>query len=186
MGGNNSGNFLFGTRQKDLMQGLGGDDILFGSSGNDTVYGGQGLDYLDGGIGDDILLGGEGNDTVLGGFGNDVLIGGVGADQLSGGLGRDQFVYNALDEAGDFIYDFNPIQDRLVLTELFKSIGYTGRNPIADGLLRFTSVQFSPTQPGTLVQIDPNGLTDGLNYTTLTSLLGVFPTSFSLGTNVII
>jgi Ca2+-binding RTX toxin-like protein len=184
--GNNSGNFLFGTRQKDLMQGLGGNDILFGNGGNDTAYGGQGLDYLDGGIGDDILLGGEGNDTALGGFGNDVLIGGVGADQLSGGLGGDQFVYNALDEAGDFIYDFNPIQDKLVLTELFKSIGYTGHNPIADGLLRFTSVQFSPTQPGTLVQVDPNGLTDGLNYTTLTSLLGVFPTSFSLGTNVII
>ena len=178
--GNNFANLLFGTRNNDLISGFGGRDILYGNGGNDTLYGGQASDYLDGGIGNDILYGEEGNDILLGGWGNDVLVGGQGADNLSGGFGNDKFVYNALNEAGDLILDFNRSQDQLVLTELFTILGYQGTNPIADGYLRFSRLGFS-----TQVQIDADGLSNGSNYTTLTTLIGVLPSSLSLGTNII-
>ncbi|MBE9176681.1 hypothetical protein IQ225_17690, partial [Synechocystis salina LEGE 06155] len=161
--GDNAGNFLFGTTNNDLIQGFGGNDILLGNGGNDTLYGG------------------EGNDNLLGGFDDDVLMGGRGADRLIGGLGRDKFVYNALNEAGDIIFDFNRNQDQLILTELFKDLGYNGINPIADGYLRFNRLGF-----GTQVQIDPDGVLNGLNYTTLTTLIGILPSSLSVGTNVVI
>ncbi|AIE75094.1 MULTISPECIES: calcium-binding protein [unclassified Synechocystis] len=179
--GNNFANFLFGTRNNDLIRGFGGNDILFSNGGNDTLYGGLGYDYLDGGIGDDILHGGENGDILLEGYGNDVLIGGLGIDKLSGGFGDDKFVYSALDEAGDVILDFNRSRDQLVLTELFTGLGYNGTNPIVDGYLRFNRLGFSAQ-----VRIDADGLTNGSNYITLTTLVGVLPSNLSLGTNVVI
>ncbi|MBE9242670.1 hypothetical protein IQ221_17045 [Synechocystis salina LEGE 00041] len=161
--GNDAANFLFGTGKNDLIRGFGGNDILLGNGGNDTLYGG------------------EGNDILNGGFGDDVLIGGLGRDKLIGGLGNDKFVYKALNEAGDVILDFNRNQDQLVLTELFTSLDYAGTDPIADGYLRFNRLGFS-----TQVQIDADGLSNGSNYTTLTTLIGVFPSSLSVGTNVVI
>nr|WP_277922748.1 FG-GAP-like repeat-containing protein [Synechocystis sp. FACHB-383] len=161
--GNDAANFLFGTGKNDLIRGFGGNDILLGNGGNDTLYGG------------------EGNDILNGGFGDDVLIGGLGRDKLIGGLGNDKFVYKALNEAGDVILDFNRNQDQLVLTELFTSLDYAGTDPIADGYLRFNRLGFS-----TQVQIDADGLSNGSNYITLTTLIGVFPSSLSVGTNVVI
>nr|WP_304650685.1 FG-GAP-like repeat-containing protein [Synechocystis sp. LEGE 06083] len=161
--GNDAANFLFGTGKNDLIRGFGGNDILLGNGGNDTLYGG------------------EGNDILNGGFGDDVLIGGLGTDKLIGGLGKDKFVYKALNEAGDVILDFNRNQDQLILTELFTSLDYAGTDPIADGYLRFNRLGFS-----TQVQIDADGLSNGSNYTTLTTLIGVFPSSLSVGTNVVI
>jgi Ca2+-binding RTX toxin-like protein len=179
--GNNAANFLFGTRKNELIRGFGGNDILFGNGGNDTLNGGQGHDYLDGGIGNDILNGGEGNDILIGGFGDDVLMGGGGTDKLSGGFGNDQFLYKALNEAGDVILDFNRSQDQLVLTELFKDLGYTRGNPVADGYLRFNRAGLS-----TQVQIDSDGSQTAFNYTTLTTLIGVLPSGLIVGSNVVI
>nr|WP_276529756.1 hypothetical protein [Synechocystis salina] len=163
--GNDAANFLFGTGKNELIRGFGGNDILLGNGGNDTLYGGEGNDILNGGFG----------------FGDDVLIGGLGRDKLIGGLGNDKFVYKALNEAGDVILDFNRNQDQLILTELFTSLDYAGTDPIADGYLRFNRLGFS-----TQVQIDADGLSNGSNYTTLTTLIGVFPSSLSVGTNVVI
>jgi Ca2+-binding RTX toxin-like protein len=183
--GNNSRNFLYGTFGDDLIQGLGGNDFLFGIRGNDELDGGQGNDYLDGGAGNDILCGKQGNDLLIGGSGDDVLVGGLGVDRLIGGRGNDKFVYNTLDEAGDKIFDFNPSQDQLVLTDLFASLphygGYGGTNPIDDDYLRFNRFGFS-----TRVQIDVDGSSDASKYITLTTLIGVLPSSLSLGGNVVV
>jgi serralysin len=68
-----------------------------------------------GGAGHDLLLGGTSADRLEGGTGNDVLEGARGADTLSGGAGRDSFVLRRADGT-DRITDFQPGQDRLVLT----------------------------------------------------------------------
>jgi Ca2+-binding RTX toxin-like protein len=72
----------FGTGDRLIINGLGGDDVIEASG----LAAGLQL-TADGGEGDDVLIGGAGNDTLLGGPGDDVLIGGPGQDVLDGGPG---------------------------------------------------------------------------------------------------
>ena len=39
---------IFGTKNNDILKGLGGDDSIYGNDGNDILLGGAGADYLDG------------------------------------------------------------------------------------------------------------------------------------------
>jgi Ca2+-binding RTX toxin-like protein len=130
--GTNQSEFLKGTADADLIQGLrgrdtlrggAGDDRLEGGDGNDSLVGGRGDDTLDGGNGqdtllggpgDDLLMGGNGRDQLTGGAGSDTLIGGLGPDILTGGLGADYFVL-ALDQGRDRFTDFNLSQDVIAL-----------------------------------------------------------------------
>ena len=66
-------NFIWGTKEKDVLhgtdesdviQGFDRDDLLYGYLGNDRLFGGAGKDTLFGGAGADVLDGGAGNDTV--------------------------------------------------------------------------------------------------------------------------
>lgn len=143
-------------------------------TGNDNINGtGNALNnQLIGNVDDNILNGGSGND---------VLIGGRGVDRLIGGSGNDTFVYNALNERGDRINDFNPTQDKLALGGLFDSLGYSGSNPVANGYLRFAR-----SGSATLVQVDQNGLTGGANFSTLVTLNNVNPASLVVGSNVLV
>jgi len=148
----------------DVINGLGGDDNIDGKSGND------------------LLRGGAGNDTLNGGKGNDILIGGAGNDTLIGGEGNDQFVYQSLSDRGtngDTIKDFDRRLDQLVLTDLFKSLSYSGSNPISDGYLRFVQLGAA-----TQVQVDQNGGADDFN--TLVTLNKFTATNLVVGTNVLV
>ncbi|HEY9603466.1 MAG TPA: hypothetical protein V6C85_17755, partial [Allocoleopsis sp.] len=87
-------------------------------------------DSLTGTASDDTINGLKGRDTIVGGNGDDIINGGADGDQLTGGLGRDRFVYDSFGDRGDTIKDFNPKEDALVLTGLFKEIGYLGVDPI--------------------------------------------------------
>ncbi|MDF5707589.1 MAG: DUF4347 domain-containing protein [Nostoc sp. S4] len=149
------------------------NDVVNGQGGNDKIYGKSGNDLLRGGIG---------NDTLIGGTGNDILVGGAGNDSLTGGSGNDQFVYQALSDkgtTGDKITDFNQDQDKLVLTDLFKSLGYNGSYPYGDGYL-----QFVQSGTSTQVQIDANG--GGDDFSTLVTLNNFTASNLILGTNVIV
>jgi Ca2+-binding RTX toxin-like protein len=183
-----AGNTSLLSAASNIIAGTTGIDSLSGTTGNDVLVGYAGNDNLNGGAGNDTLLGGDGNDTLLGGDGNDILVGGSGDDILTGGLGNDQFVYQAFTDrgtVGDTITDFNTTQDKLVLTDLFQSVGYSGSNPIGDGYLRFTQV-IANGVTNTQVQIDQDGLTGGSNFTTLATLNNVNPGSLAIGTNVVI
>ena len=66
-------NFIWGTKEKDVLhgtdesdviQGFDRDDLLYGYLGNDRLFGGAGKDTLFGGAGADVLDGGEDNDTA--------------------------------------------------------------------------------------------------------------------------
>ncbi|MDE5083420.1 MAG: FG-GAP-like repeat-containing protein, partial [Trichodesmium sp. St18_bin1] len=74
----------------------------------------------------DIIKGTAGRDTLTGTDDNDVIIGFQGRDIITGGEGEDQFVYINMRDTGDIITDFEVGSDKIVLTELFNSIGYSG------------------------------------------------------------
>lgn len=142
-------NFLFGRKDRDGVDGRGGDDLvsggdgddrLFGGAGRDVLFGETGADALDGGGGSDRLFGGSGGDTLVGdgggdlffggagadaldgGDGDDLLDGGAGADLLRGGFGADRFVFEPGEAGGDRIEDFQFGQDRIDLS----AFGFSG------------------------------------------------------------
>jgi Ca2+-binding RTX toxin-like protein len=155
---------------RDRLYGFDGNDRLFAGGGNDYVDGGKGDDLLRGGRGRDLLLGGEGQDQLAGNQGDDLLVGGKGLDRLSGGSGRDMFVFNALDEAGDTITDFNPAEDLLDLRGIFAQPQFAGANPYVRYL---QYVQLVQVGSDTEVQIDADGSGAGRQFTTLTTLQNV-------------
>ncbi|WP_375513917.1 DUF4347 domain-containing protein [uncultured Nostoc sp.] len=160
----------------DVINGQGGDDRIDGKSGNDLLRGGAGNDTLTGGDGNDTLLGGTNNNSLIGGAGNDILIGGDFSDTLTGGSGNDQFIYQTLSN-GDTITDFNKSEDKLILTDLFKSQGYSGSNAISDGYLQFV-------QSGTSTQVQ--FAYDGNSFYTFATLNNFTATNLVVGTNVIV
>ncbi|MDZ8035549.1 DUF4347 domain-containing protein [Nostoc sp. DedSLP04] len=160
----------------DVINGQEGDDRIDGKSGNDLLRGGAGNDTLLGGADNDSLVGGVGNDSLVGGAGNDILVGGEDNDTLTGGAGNDQFIYQTLSDVGDTITDFNQNQDKLVLTDLFKSRGYSSSNPIGDG-----NLQFVQSDTSTEVQI-----LGYYSFYTLATLDNFTATNLVVGTNVIV
>lgn len=155
----------------DVINGQGGDDRIDGKSGNDLLRGGAGNDTLLGGAGNDSLIGGTGNDSLIGGTGNDILFAGDYNDTLTGGSGNDQFVCQA-SSFNNRITDFNQREDKLVLTDVLKSRGYTGSNPILDGYLEFV-------QSGTSTEVNyhyPNSYSETLatlnNFTAINLVVG--------------
>ncbi len=103
---------LHGTRQDNLITGLGGNDELYGYEGEDILLGGPGNDALLGGEGNDHLKGGDYFDFLSGESGNDMLEGEAGGDYMSGGDGNDVLVGgmgddSLVDEAGDDEYRYD-------------------------------------------------------------------------------
>lgn len=125
-----------------------------GNELNNIINGNSAKNTLNGGAGDDSLFGFAGGDTLIGGDGSDLIVGAHGNDILTGDNGNDSFVYNAITDAGDRITDFTLSSDKLIFTDLLKSLGYQGSNAITDGILGFR--QASPNLA--VIQIDPDGL----------------------------
>ncbi|MEH2390507.1 MAG: calcium-binding protein, partial [Nostoc sp.] len=167
----------------DVINGQGGNDYINGKSGNDLLRGGDGNDTLVGSAGDDILIGGKGSNNLSGGAGNDILIVGNNDayehnDILYGGSGNDQFIYQT-DSTDNTIIDFNPSDDKLVLSNVFKNRGYTGSNPITDGYLQFV-------QSGTATKVNYFPYGNGAFDYTLATLNNFTATNVVIGTNVIV
>ncbi|MFH0863892.1 MAG: calcium-binding protein [Candidatus Gottesmanbacteria bacterium] len=98
LNGHKGNNIILGFEGNDVINGQSGDDcliggpgndIIHGQNGNDIIFGNEGDDRIDGDNGDDIIYGGLGNDIINGNNGNDTLIGGSGNDSLNGGPGSD-------------------------------------------------------------------------------------------------
>lgn len=114
------------------------------------------------------LQGGAGRDNLLGTAGDDRITGGAGADVLTGGAGADTFVYQSIRDAGDRITDFVPGTDRIDLSALLASLGYTGSNAIADGVVKLVN-----TSAGLNVLIDADGNAGPATGRPLLTLTGV-------------
>ena len=125
--------------------------------------------------------------TLIGGTGNDTFIAGHGADTMTGGGGSDTFVFNAVPWNAGHITDFNVATDKLDLTGIFKTIGYTGTNPVADGYLSFVSDGHGNTQvyvnPHSASQSWPSLITtlDGVSPSSITSADYIFGATSSTG-----
>ena len=85
--------YIKGSVEDNIFDGLGGNDQLYGGGGKDTLSGGADHDTLRGDAGNDVLDGGAGNDRLSGGDGDDELRGGTGRDTLSGGAGNDIYFF---------------------------------------------------------------------------------------------
>ena len=119
----------------DLNGYVGNFSIARGTVIENATTGG-GNDILIGNAADNRLSSGAGDDTIFGNGGNDVLIGGAGADILTGGTGADRFTYLLLGDAGDTVTDFSLAQgDRMDITALLAAAGYSGSDPVADGVV---------------------------------------------------
>lgn len=122
---------IFDPLGNNLIYGSGTTDSLVGGSGNDTLDAGAGTfdDTLLGGAGNDLLSGQNGNDFMEGNDGDDTLIGGIGSDSLAGGNGADLFMYYSIQDGAsapgtqDFIRDFDPSTDRLLISRQGFGIG---------------------------------------------------------------
>jgi hypothetical protein len=94
-------------------------------------------------------------DPLTGTRGNDHIVGGTGAKLVTGGLGNDGFEFNSEREIGQRITDFTIGEDKIVLTGLLASIGYSGTNPISDNFIRF--VDNLGAGGGSFLQLDRDG-----------------------------
>ena len=100
-----------------------------------------------------IIVGTAGRDVLVGSPGDDRITGGPGTDVLTGGAGANLFVYTSVLDGGDTITDFKPGADKLVLTDILRSIGRSALlNPIASG-----HVTCVAARGGALVKIDTDG-----------------------------
>jgi len=99
------------------------------------------------------LIGTPGRDVLVGTNRAERIIGLQGGDTLTGGGGRDQFIYQNINEGGDRITDFTIGEDKIILTGVMQSIGYSGSNPIADGIISFRQASANLAT----IQIDPDG-----------------------------
>lgn len=110
-------------------------------------------------------------DTLSGGAGADTLVAGLGPDRLTGGAGADVFVYGERPWNGGEIADFQAGVDRLDISSLYAG-GYAGRDPVADGYVRFESDGAGSTK----VMLDADGAGSAYGWSSLVTILkGVSP-----------
>ena len=151
------GKTIIGTTSSEHLQGGAGNDLIQAGHGEDTV---AGLD------GDDTLYGGVGIDTIAGGAGNDRISGGQKGDQLSGGAGADIFAYRYIGHGGDTIADFDVLNDKFDVSDIFTSSKYGSANVFND------YIQVVGSTEGAKVQLDLQG-DAGDQFKTLATLQGV-------------
>ncbi|NNL90428.1 MAG: hypothetical protein HKP25_15315 [Marinicaulis sp.] len=89
-----------------------------GSDNSDLIIGDNGANKIDAGGGDDAIIGGDGDDDLSGGDGNDFISAGRGDNVLSGGDGDDIFGFTKNSNGENRISDFEPAQDKIVISML--------------------------------------------------------------------
>lgn len=155
---------IFGSGQVDMGE---GDDWFFGEYGASSVLGGAGDDTLIGTRSDSVflpsatdLLGfytSDDPDTLDGGVGNDI-IGASHGDLVTSGTGADLIdVYLGADPdlTGVEITDFDPTQDRLVITHDF--FGRDGALPDRDPVPFTGEVSVTETPDGDTIIVGRDG-----------------------------
>jgi Ca2+-binding RTX toxin-like protein len=196
--GNRAANVITGNRSANVIDGQGGADRMSGGDGNDTYVvdnagdriiemADDGRDlvksYVDQALTANVenltLLGsaaiyaaGNGlSNTIVGNSAANVIVGGGGSDTMTGGGRRDTFILIADDGGTDTITDFQLGSggDVLDVTKLLKSIGYAGKNPFSDNVLRVESDSSGEAQ----LQLNRAWETKADNWKTLVTLQDV-------------
>ena len=128
------------------------------------------------------LNGTPGRDVLVGTPGDDIFIGRDGGDRITTGAGQDIIVMLSVRDAGDIVTDFTPGQDRVDLRTLLASIGYSGSNALADGV-----VQIRATRGGLSIDLDLDGSSsNGARPRSMVLLNGVSPAQFDPARDLIL
>jgi predicted extracellular nuclease len=98
------------------------------------------------------IVGTERRDVLVGTDGNDRITGGPGRDNITTEAGNDILVYESVTDGGDIVTDFEVGADRIDLSALLTSLGYTGSDPFTDGY-----VVVVPRGALTMVLLDTDG-----------------------------
>jgi hypothetical protein len=130
---------------------------VIGNNLNNIITANDYASWLDGSGGDDTLIAGRNAYTMIGGGGGD----------------KDIFVFPYLptSDAG-LIIDFVAGVKKLDFSGIFETAGYTGTDPVADGVVAF---EWDPVREGTKVLFDPDGPAGGAMPTVVTTLYRVSP-----------
>ena len=133
--------------------GFAGEDIIFYAiqDGNGSVDN----NIVTVTVAQNLVVANRSNINIQGTEQADDITGTSQGNVITGLGGMDRFIYNELGDREDTITDFTPGEDNIVLTNLLDSIDYLGSDPIADGI-----VQFSSSGSDTLLLIDRDGLGD--------------------------
>ena len=113
----------------------------------------------------------QSDSTLTGGPGNDTLTAEHRADVMTGAGGADTFRFHVLPWSPGHVTDFTVGTDRLDLSPVFATAGYTGSDPIADGRVTVDSYGVD----GTRVFFDDDG--PGGNWPTLMTTLDHVPSA---------
>ena len=87
--------------------------------------------------------------TLVGGAGNDTFYGSQGGDILTGGGGSNTYVFQKEPWAPETVTDFKVGADKLDLSTLLSSFGYSGSDPVKDGWLFL----YGDNNGGTIVRL---------------------------------
>jgi uncharacterized protein len=130
-----------------------------------------------------IINGTPGRDNIIGTAGRDRITGGFGADNLTGGGGNDDFIYTNVRDAGDTITDFTVGADKLVLTQLFKSLNLnlTYATAVSGGYLGF-----SAQGNNTVLTLDVDGATGPGRAAAFITLQNVSVASLNTANNFVV
>jgi uncharacterized protein len=129
-----------------------------------------------------LINGTPGRDTLVGTPGDDLFTGRDGGDRITTGTGQDIITILSLRDGGDIVTDFTPGQDRVDLRTLLASVGYTGSNAVADGV-----IQFRATRAGLSIDLDQDGsISNGARARSLVLIMGVTPAQFDPARDLIL
>lgn len=139
-----------------------GDSIIDGDDSNAPVQPDQDKSIIVGlTLARSTLEGTTGRDSLMGTAADEVFIGGTGADFITTGGGYDTLVYQTARDGSDRVYDFDPSQDRIALTELFQ-VSNIAASTYTDAIsLGYLSVE--ERGDDTWLRFDPRG--NGLGRT---------------------
>lgn len=123
-------------------------------------------------------------DVLSGTAKDDLITGFAGQDYLTGKGGNDQFIYTNMRDAGDIITDFKVSEDKIVLTELFTSLGLGSLDPAT--ALSNGNIQLLARLSDTIVSIDPDGKLGSARPAPLLLVQGLDPTAMNSANNFMI
>ncbi len=155
--------FIFQGNSQSLDHILVSDSILFGEPEVDIVHVNSEFAVTDATASDhepivasltlpSLIEGTLGSEIVIGTPENDIIIGTSGRDFVTGGAGEDIFVYDSILSGGNVINDFEAGVDTVNLDGLLDNIGFTGFDPIAEGVIGFEGLE-----SGTFLTVDIDG-----------------------------
>ncbi len=87
-----------------------------------------------------VIEGTSRRDVLVGTDSNEIFLASGGPDLITTGGGRDQIKFTTTNQTGATITDFEVGVDQLVFTDLLASVGYTGTDPLADGLIQIRNL----------------------------------------------